>query len=342
MQRLAIIVTKPPDATNVSSSESRLPFAETVYHLLSQLAHARVDKTVILALESAAGVERNFCRMLYDMQLSLRVVAAPNDGRLIDAVTVEEIDEVNRDVLVITDNLNIEFSLIYRLVQSCEGNLILAGKAHQHGSFRIATNRSLRLTATVPNCCEDENFSDLSPLGLYKFEPAFLRSIARRRPHRSNDDLEFFEAALGLPTHEMHIVHGGTVLRKTANGPTMMLTSDDVETTAALPRQTHSPFLNTPFRFLDLELDVKNYQVRRSGRRVHLTPTAFRLLHHFMKEPRKVCSRDELRNAAWSAAIHVGPRTVDVHIGHLRAALNEFGERKFIRTVRSVGYALGE
>ncbi|MCG5486149.1 MAG: winged helix-turn-helix domain-containing protein [Sinorhizobium meliloti] len=121
-----------------------------------------------------------------------------------------------------------------------------------------------------------------------------------------------------------------------------MLTANAAAAISAPPTPGSARPTQTLFTFLDLELDVNNYRVRRNGRIVHLTPTAFRLLHHLMKDPRKVCSRDELKNAAWSATVHVGPRTIDVHIGHLRAALNEFGRQNFIRTVRSVGYALAE
>jgi two-component system phosphate regulon response regulator PhoB len=94
--------------------------------------------------------------------------------------------------------------------------------------------------------------------------------------------------------------------------------------------------------FLDLELDLARYRVQRGGRVIHLAPTEFRLLHHFMKNPRRVYSRDELQHAAWPRAVNLGPRTIDVHIGRLRAALNEAGERDLIRTVRSVGYALSD
>ncbi|MER9426756.1 response regulator transcription factor [Mesorhizobium sp. M0317] len=92
--------------------------------------------------------------------------------------------------------------------------------------------------------------------------------------------------------------------------------------------------------FLDLELDVTRYRVWRNGRTIHLPPTEFRLLHHLMKNPHRVYSRDELQNAAWPRAVHVGARTIDVHIGRLRAALNKAGGRDLIRTVRCVGYAL--
>ncbi|WP_085034666.1 winged helix-turn-helix domain-containing protein [Ensifer aridi] len=94
--------------------------------------------------------------------------------------------------------------------------------------------------------------------------------------------------------------------------------------------------------FLDLELDGSSYRVRRNGLTIHLAPTEFRLLRHFIKNPYRVYSRDELQAAAWPRAVHVGPRTVDVHIGRLRAALNKVGGQDLIRTVWSVGYALSE
>ncbi|EJT01227.1 response regulator transcription factor [Rhizobium sp. CCGE 510] len=94
--------------------------------------------------------------------------------------------------------------------------------------------------------------------------------------------------------------------------------------------------------FLDLELDVSSYRVRRNGRTIHLAPMQFRLLRHLMKNPHKVYSRDELRAAAWPRAVHVGPRTIDVHIGRLRTALNSMGEQELIRTVWSIGYALSD
>ncbi|MFA1624087.1 winged helix-turn-helix domain-containing protein [Rhizobium mongolense] len=94
--------------------------------------------------------------------------------------------------------------------------------------------------------------------------------------------------------------------------------------------------------FRDLELNITSHWVRRNGYPIHLTPTAFRLLHHLMKDPRRVYSRSELKNAAWPDGVHIGPRTVDVHIGHLRAALNRVGEPDLVRTVRSFGYALSE
>lgn len=92
--------------------------------------------------------------------------------------------------------------------------------------------------------------------------------------------------------------------------------------------------------FRDIELDLAAYLVRRNGQTVHLAPTEFRLLRHLMRNPDRVLSRNELQTAAWPPDIHVGARTIDVHIGRLRQALKEAGGPDPIRTVRSVGYAL--
>lgn len=111
----------------------------------------------------------------------------------------------------------------------------------------------------------------------------------------------------------------------------------------AMWQNTHrAPYEREFFAFLDLELDIRTYRVRRHGRAIHLAPTEFRLLHHLIKSPRRVYSRDELRDAAWLHAVHLGPRTIDGHIGRLRAALNSGEGQNLVRTVRSVGYALSE
>jgi two-component system phosphate regulon response regulator PhoB len=94
--------------------------------------------------------------------------------------------------------------------------------------------------------------------------------------------------------------------------------------------------------FHDLEIDLAAYVVRRNGQVIHLAPTEFRLLVHFMRNPRRVHSRSDLQVAAWPREIHLGTRTVDVHVGRLRHALRTTGGPDLIRTVRSVGYALSE
>ena len=93
----------------------------------------------------------------------------------------------------------------------------------------------------------------------------------------------------------------------------------------------------------DVEMDLAAHRVRRGGRDIHLGPTEFRLLRHFMQHPGRVFSREQLLDVVWGHDVYVEPRTVDVHIRRLRKALNEGGDVEtpdLIRTVRSAGYAL--
>ncbi len=90
----------------------------------------------------------------------------------------------------------------------------------------------------------------------------------------------------------------------------------------------------------DLNMDLAAHKVRRAARDVHLGPTEFRLLRHFMEHPGRVFSREQLLDAVWGRDVYVEPRTVDVHIRRLRKAINSRGEDDMIRTVRSAGYAL--
>ena len=93
-------------------------------------------------------------------------------------------------------------------------------------------------------------------------------------------------------------------------------------------------------RFNDVVMDLAAHRVRRQGRDIHLGPTEFRLLRHFMQHPGRVFSREQLLDLVWGHDVYVEPRTVDVHIRRLRKALNEENDNDLIRTVRSAGYAL--
>jgi two-component system, OmpR family, phosphate regulon response regulator PhoB len=90
----------------------------------------------------------------------------------------------------------------------------------------------------------------------------------------------------------------------------------------------------------DIVIDRVAHRVRRAGNEIHLGPTEFRLLDHFMQHPGRVFSREQLLDAVWGSDVYVEARTVDVHVGRLRKALNVDGTVNPIRTVRSAGYSL--
>ena len=108
----------------------------------------------------------------------------------------------------------------------------------------------------------------------------------------------------------------------------------------ALLRRSRPALGGVALSFSGLELDPATHLVKRDGKAIHLGPTEFRLLRHFLERPKRVHSRDQLLDAVWGMDKSVDLRTVDVHIRRLRVAINDGGKPDLIRTVRSAGYAL--
>lgn len=90
----------------------------------------------------------------------------------------------------------------------------------------------------------------------------------------------------------------------------------------------------------DIELDRDTHRVYRNNRELKLGPTEYRLLEFFLQAPGRVFSRSQLLDGVWGDTIYVDDRTVDVHIGRLRKAINIGRVKDPIRTVRGSGYAL--
>lgn len=87
-------------------------------------------------------------------------------------------------------------------------------------------------------------------------------------------------------------------------------------------------------------MNTQTFRVTRDGDIVKLGPTEFKIMQVLLKRPLRVFSRTQLLDLVWGQDIYVDERTVDVHIGRLRKALNAGGKKNIIRTVRSAGYAL--
>jgi len=90
----------------------------------------------------------------------------------------------------------------------------------------------------------------------------------------------------------------------------------------------------------NLILDPKSHRVFASQQILDLGPTEFRLLHVFMAHPDRAYSRQQLLDLVWGANLHVGERTVDMHVSNLRKALEPHGYGNMIQTVRGVGYRM--
>ncbi len=111
---------------------------------------------------------------------------------------------------------------------------------------------------------------------------------------------------------------------------------------AALLRRASPERVADVLGFGDIAIDREKKRVTRGGRPIDLGPTEYRLLEFLMERPGRVFSREQLLDGVWGSDIYIDERTVDVHVGRLRKALNRGDEVDPIRTVRGSGYALDD
>lgn len=119
-------------------------------------------------------------------------------------------------------------------------------------------------------------------------------------------------------------------------------TPEFVARVRALLRRAKPEILANVLAVADVTLDRETHRVFRSDKEIKLGPTEFRLLEFFLQNPGRVFSRGQLLDRVWGESIYIDERTVDVHIGRLRKAINLNGSSDVIRTIRGAGYAMRE
>ena len=91
--------------------------------------------------------------------------------------------------------------------------------------------------------------------------------------------------------------------------------------------------------FEDVELDEETHEVRKAGKIVELTSTEYRLLHYFLKNPRRVLTRSQILDHVWDYDFGGDGGILETYISYLRKKV-DYLEPRLIHTVRSVGYVL--
>ncbi len=110
----------------------------------------------------------------------------------------------------------------------------------------------------------------------------------------------------------------------------------------ALLRRAKPEVLSSVLKVGDVVLDREQHRVYRKKSEIKLGPTEFRLLEFMMRHPGRVFSRTQLLDNVWGETIYIDERTVDVHVGRLRKAVNNGRMPDVIRTIRGSGYAIRE
>jgi DNA-binding response OmpR family regulator len=93
----------------------------------------------------------------------------------------------------------------------------------------------------------------------------------------------------------------------------------------------------------ELEIDFGRRAVRVRGEEARLTYVEFEILAALARSPGRVLGREKLLEHVWGDSEFRDPRTVDVHIRHLREKLEtEPRDPEYLFTVRGVGYRFRE
>ena len=94
-----------------------------------------------------------------------------------------------------------------------------------------------------------------------------------------------------------------------------------------------------PIEVLDLRIDPAKRSVEVRGDTVQITFVEFEILLALARAPGRVFTRDMLLTRVWGDSAYRDPRTIDVHIRHLREKLEiDAKEPEYLFTVRGVGY----
>jgi DNA-binding response OmpR family regulator len=94
-----------------------------------------------------------------------------------------------------------------------------------------------------------------------------------------------------------------------------------------------------PLEVLELRIDPAKRSVDVRGEPVRTTFVEFEILHALANSPGRVWTRDMLLTRIWGDSAYRDPRTIDVHIRHLREKLErDAKDPEYLFTVRGVGY----
>ncbi|WP_240641598.1 response regulator transcription factor [Nocardioides ferulae] len=116
--------------------------------------------------------------------------------------------------------------------------------------------------------------------------------------------------------------HTGSGVAATATTPAPQTTDHEILTHASL------------------RVDVDGRRAFKDDVELTLTRTEFDLLTELMRAPARVWSRESLLRSVWGTDWATDTHLVEVHIGNLRRKLGESSDRRYIRTVRGVGYRM--
>lgn len=93
-------------------------------------------------------------------------------------------------------------------------------------------------------------------------------------------------------------------------------------------------------KIADLEMNLDQKSVRRSGKNIELTAKEFSLLEFLLRNKHKVVSRAEISEKVWDINFDTGTNVIDVYVNFLRKKIDKDFDKKLIHTMVGMGYVV--
>lgn len=98
--------------------------------------------------------------------------------------------------------------------------------------------------------------------------------------------------------------------------------------------------VSTTLRAGNLSLNTVTFEVKKAGKRIHLTGKEFALLEYLMRNQERPLPKELIIAHVWDYSADVLPNTVEVYIKYLRTKIDQPFNTQTIKTVRGFGYKL--
>ncbi|MFA4930658.1 MAG: response regulator transcription factor [Patescibacteria group bacterium] len=92
----------------------------------------------------------------------------------------------------------------------------------------------------------------------------------------------------------------------------------------------------------ELELDPSSREVKREGENIDLSRKEYGLLEYMMRNSNQVLTRTMIAEHVWDYDFDSFTNTIDVYIRYLRRKVDDGYKKKYIRTIRGVGYKISD
>lgn len=110
----------------------------------------------------------------------------------------------------------------------------------------------------------------------------------------------------------------------------------------ALTRRSKREYINESLRFADIELDRTNHYLKKGGDMIKLSLKEYHLMEILMLNKDSVVNREYCITKIWGYDSDIEYNSTDVYISFLRKKLDALNSKAVIKSVRGVGYSLGE